>query len=45
MNALHIVMALNYLTFARNVISLLVEALSLVMVKIGNFCKNEMIEV
>ena len=44
-NALHIVIALNYFTLVCNVISFLVEMLKFTMVKVGNYCKDKMITV
>ena len=44
-NALHIVIALNYFTLACNVISVLVEMVNFAMIKVDNFCKNKLIAV
>ena len=44
-NALHIVIAINYFTFVCNVISVLVEVVNFAMVKVDNFCKNKLIAV
>ena len=42
-NALQIVIALNYFTFVCNVISVLVEMVNLAMAKVDSFCKNKLI--
>ena len=44
-NALHIVIALNYFTLVCNVISVLVEMVIFTMVKVDNFYKNKLIAV
>ena len=44
-NALHIVIALDYFTLVCNVLSVLVEIVNFTMVKVDNFCKNKMIAV
>ena len=40
MNALHIVIALNYFTFVCNLISVLVEMINFAMVKVDSFGKE-----
>ena len=44
-NALHIVIALDFFTLVCNVISVLVEMVNFTMVKVDNFCKNKLISV
>ena len=44
-NALHIVIALKYFTLVCKVISVLVEMVNFMMVKVDNFCKNKLIAV
>ena len=45
MNALHVVIALNYFTLVCNVVSVLVEMAILVTVKVDNFSKDNLIAV
>ena len=42
-NALHIVIALNYFTFVCTVISVLVQMVNFAMLKVDNFCKKILI--
>ena len=44
-NALHIVIALNYFTFVHNVISVFVEIVLFALVKVYNLCKKKLIAV
>ena len=44
-NALHVVIALDYFIFVCNVLSVLVEMVNFSMVKVDNFCKNKLIAV
>ena len=44
-NALHIVIALNYFTLVCNLITVLVDLVIFAMVKVDNFCKNKLIDV
>ena len=44
-NTLHIVIALNHLTLVCNVTSVLVEMVNFAMVKVDNFCKNNLVAV
>ena len=44
-NALHIVIALNYFTFLCNVIWVLVDMVNFTIVKVDIFCKNILIAV
>ena len=43
LNALHIVIALNYFTLVCNVISVRVEMVKCTMVKVDSFCKKKLI--
>ena len=44
-DALHIVIALNYFTLVCDVVSVPVEMVNVTMVKVDNFCKNKLIAV